>query len=215
MQQVAQFYCHPTRGLGIDLYWVRKDFMFDGPSITSSDGTLTSSTAYRYNGTLTREEHSGAVSTITSGGLIHSDWRFYGKIPNSVFGQLFISEPATSARLKLFPSVHSDLDHGFCKLVLIDRWCAIPSDLADEDPAIGVVNFGQNAFSQFADAVPVSQLGAIIAVAAIAEEGPTEHTSPYLQEYSASVFLEPRQPAASVALAAGWRGVKYDRERRE
>jgi hypothetical protein len=21
MRQVAQFYCHPTRGLGIDLYW--------------------------------------------------------------------------------------------------------------------------------------------------------------------------------------------------
>ncbi len=190
MQQVAQFYRHPTRGLGIDLYWVRKDFMFDGPSITSIDGTLTSSTAYRYNGTLTREEHSGAMSTITSDGLMHSDWRFYGKIPNSVFGQLFISEPATFARLKLFPSVHSDLDHDFCKLVLIDRWCAIPSNLADEDPAIGVVNIGQNAFSQFADAVPVSQSGAIIAVAAIAEEGPTEYTSPYLHEYSASVFLE-------------------------
>ncbi len=34
MQQVAQFYCHPTRGLGIDLYWVRKDFTAFGPPYT-------------------------------------------------------------------------------------------------------------------------------------------------------------------------------------
>jgi len=34
MQQVAQFYCHPTRGLGIDLYWCRRDFTVFGPSYT-------------------------------------------------------------------------------------------------------------------------------------------------------------------------------------
>jgi hypothetical protein len=32
MQQVAQFYCHPAKGLGIDLYWVRKDFTALGTS---------------------------------------------------------------------------------------------------------------------------------------------------------------------------------------
>jgi hypothetical protein len=32
MRQVAQFYCHPTRGLGIDLYWARKDFTVLGTS---------------------------------------------------------------------------------------------------------------------------------------------------------------------------------------
>jgi len=40
MQQVAQFYCHPTRGLGIDLYWVRKDFTAFGPPYTPSSCRL-------------------------------------------------------------------------------------------------------------------------------------------------------------------------------
>ena len=210
MQQVAQFYCHPTRGLGIDLYWVRKDFVFDGPQLSSADGTLTVSNAYRYTGNMIRKEHSGAESTNVITGLIHSDWRFYKKIPMEKFRDLYNTDPVMIAQNKLFPTVHALSMEGFCKLVLIDRWCMITPALVDEVMTIAEEKCGSNAFAKFADAIPASQSGALVAVAGIAEEGPMEQ---YLQEYSGAVFLARLEFSISHELAhliirqqfgAGW-----------
>lgn len=59
MQAVAQFYAHPQRGAGIDLYWVRTPFSMPTMPYDYDDGEHVAN-LYRHTGTI------GYVPTATS-----------------------------------------------------------------------------------------------------------------------------------------------------
>ncbi len=170
LNPVYAFFADPERGLGFRMYWVFTPFSFDGPPLQSTDGTLSVEHAYRYHGEIYNRKLGS--TPFLGDGFVMRDVRFKKKLPKEILYDNIYTHDTLFFAHKFFPSQRNSLLEKFVKLALIDRLLEIIPDTNDRSVFATQVK-NENAFSEFRSAVDYQKSGAVVAMVAIAEEGPT------------------------------------------
>ena len=171
LNPVCAFFADPERGLGFRMYWVFTPFSFDGPPLQSSDGTLSVEHAYRYHGEIYNKKLS--ATPFLGNGFVMRDIRFFGNMPEGVlFSDVYTHNTLLFAH-KFFPFQRHPLLEKYVKLAIIDRFLEVLPDEINGVPTFTAQVKSENAFSEFSSMVDYRKSGAVVALAAIAEEGPT------------------------------------------
>jgi len=192
MQQVAQFYCHPTRGLGIDLYWVRKDFTAFGEQFTPDNNLPpVSPHRYRFNGNLFEPRDHDPSARLTNGvSMVMQDYRLitppYNSTNNVAQYQAYDARWANGFRDFITES-RDPLLPDFVKLILVDRRgnvCFVPNSGVESEAK--VMNDG-NAVS-YTSSPYFERQGSCVCVSAMADEK-YKASNGELVDYTATQFL--------------------------
>ena len=171
LNPVCAFFADPERGLGFRMYWVFTPFSFDGPPLQSSDGAHSVEHAYRYHGAIYNRKLS--ETSFLGSGFVMRDVRFIkNRSIGSSYASIYTHDTLRFAH-KFFPSQRHPLQEKFVKLALIDRLLEVLPDTVDGVSTNTVQVRNENAFSEFRSTVDYQKSGAVVAMAAIAEEGPT------------------------------------------
>jgi len=178
MQEVAKFYCDYTRGLGIDLYWVRKDFTKFGPSYTPENLPLVAHQE-RFTGEI-RHEYKVNDSTnspwatnvlASASSFIAYDNRlmtppFDTQFNMNLYKQLSGNRPKTEfIRESRDPNLPD-----FIKLVLLDRRCDLQVEIVNGQIHFFATVRDDNAMTPIINHDRSLQ-GSWVCVAAVADEG--------------------------------------------
>ena len=165
MTQVVAFCADPERGIGLDVEWVRDDLVFDDPPLTDIDGVVIAPNTYRYNGPI--RQYQGATS-INGSGFMFRDRRYLNLPQKERFWAIYYEGPSSFAQERLLQETRRDDLPKYVRLNLIDRWVEFWE--GPDNPSAEIVN--ENAFTSFMSNTPFQKCGAVVAVAAMAEEYP-------------------------------------------
>ena len=190
MQQVAQFYCDYDRGAGIDLYWVNRPFK----TLTTQQPIMGRPNGYRYTGDMVYTPKPG---TQVLGDLNGSTWissdgeykNFLGQGNSELYYSVFPPTRGIYHQMLEENHCYSELS-GFVLLLLLSRDAVVmqlnnvPNEVRPQGP---------NAFAVLADLnAPYNsnRQGAILCLAAIAEERPFNTNITGLAHYTSPEFLD-------------------------
>ncbi|MBO7653441.1 MAG: hypothetical protein J6U40_00840 [Kiritimatiellae bacterium] len=171
LNPVCAFFADPERGLGFRMYWVFTPFSFDGPPLQSLDGSLSVEHAYRYHGEIYNSVCKN-LHPFIGDGFIMRDVRFLKKMPERLSYKNTYTHDTLIFAHKFFPQQRHRLLEKFVKLALIDRLLEVLPDTVNGEFAYTVRVRNENAFSEFRLSTGYQECGAVVAIAAIAEEGP-------------------------------------------
>ncbi len=123
MQEVAKFYCHPTRGAGIDLYWVNRPFVpLTGPAIDYGTNGTGRADAYRYTGQMFYQQPPAVVCSneVDGSTWIIADNKYSKHLNNKpVYEEIF---PPEGGVHKLLLGANRDLSlSSFTLLLFLSR----------------------------------------------------------------------------------------------
>jgi hypothetical protein len=174
MQSVAQFYSNPTRGAGIDLYWVSRPFVpVVGSAIDYETNGVGRADAYRYTGQMfyyqpttpvCSNELSGSTQIITDG--------LYRKIFGVPAHNVLFPPQEGILKLEIEQNRDNNLS-GFTMLLFKSRSATILNN--------GVVRpIDPPACRTYAsDDIPVTQQGVVILSVMVSEENPFNYAQPH------------------------------------
>jgi hypothetical protein len=174
MQNVAQFYCHPTRGAGIDLYWVNRPFVpVVGQPIDYGTNGVGRADAYRYAGPMfyyqpatpvCSNELSGSTHVITDG--------LYRKIFGVPAHNVLFPPQDVSFKLEIEQNRDNSLS-GFTVLLFKARSAAVRNDgvVRPLDPPV--------CRTYASDDIPATQQGVVILSVMVSEENPFNYAQPH------------------------------------
>ena len=177
MFDVEHFFSHPTRGLGIDLYWVRKDFTALGEEfIPDSNLPPMSPNRYRFNDNLSFDHDLDDLTPeliLSSGGtLVLQDNRLITPAYASPFNLEQYRAYARRDKSTFLQESRDPSHDRFVKLLLMDR----AGEVRFTGQGSSVITEAQiQTLSPYAlsftQSKPLEQQGAFICVASMAEEG--------------------------------------------
>ena len=189
MQSVAQFYADPTRGAGIDLYWVKRPFVpLQGAQIMNRPN------AYRYEGDMVYTPKQG---TQVLGDLNGSAWVSYdlsyrqSGISLNDYRAVF---PVQNGMFRFMMEQNRDLQlSGFVLLLLPSRHSHILSLNNNNTPPYVTRPQLSNAFTILSTVeapVPQSQQGSVVNIVGVSEERPFHTDISGVTHYSNVEFLD-------------------------
>ena len=188
MQQVAEFYRDSAKGLGIDLYWCRRDFTRFGEAFIP-DNLPPVPHAYRFHGELLPLQVNDNTNALQSADIqVLRDLRLRASSPyaspeNTRLYQTFYHS-TLNAEYFIKQSRDENLEQ-FVKLVLFDRIGYI--DVKQENANGGtILLMGDNAWTE-PNQDPEKE-GSRINVVAMAEEGVTVGLEPW-RHYTSTEFI--------------------------
>jgi len=188
MQSVAQFYCHPTKGAGIDLYWVKRDFVpLQGPQITGT--TMSRTNAYRYTGDMVYTPKQGAQVTgdLNGSTWISSDTEYKATVPTPTYREIF---PAANGMFEFMMGQNRDMKMpGFVLLLLTSRHAWV--DRENNNAPYKVYPQLSNAFTILEGNTPIKQRqGSVVNIVGVSEERPFDTGISDVTHYSDVEFLD-------------------------
>jgi len=174
MQQVAQFYCHPTRGLGIDLYWVRKDFTAFGYSYTPQNLPAVA-LSDRFTGELHQIFVDSSFTEVTNtlyigNSQVIRDVRLITPPFDSSYNRSIYNQLRNRPDGHFIKESRDTVLGSFVKLILLDRRSNL-SVSTNANSCVAIVQ-PDNALTYFHETDPTLE-GCHVCVVAMAEEGIT------------------------------------------
>ena len=172
MFDVEYFFSHPTRGLGIELLWVRKDFTAFGEQYTPDGGLAPlSPNRYRFNGNIFEPNHYGATRIPDGLSLVAQDNRLitppYRTTQNEEQYRAYRSKwGGGSSFIEFLAEARDPQLEDFVKLLLVDRRGEAYFDASNGAEVRAQSDFNALAYTTGS----VEKQGTAICVAAMADE---------------------------------------------
>ena len=185
MFDLEHFFSHPTRGAGIDLYWVKRPFVpLEGPAIMGRPN------AYRYTGDMVYTPKPGTAVTgdLDGSAWISSDTEYKATVPLIDYQAIF--PPANGMFQFMMEQNRYPEQTGFVLLLLASRHAEVARK-TNNDP-YKVYPLLKNAFAILDTDAPGEphQQGAVICLAGISEERPFNALINGVTHYTSGEFLD-------------------------